>query len=439
MSSFLFSDISLLTDEGAVLPHAYVAVSGSVIEYVGTEDPRKNAPVVYDEIYDGRGKLIMSGLYNAHAHVPMTLLRGRGENLDLDHWLNDAIFPFEAHITDDDAYVATMLGIAEMLRFGVVSFSDMYYQSDARAKAVIESGVKANLGHSIVCFDPEKSYSDLPERELNERLVKEYHGLADGRLLIDFNLHAEYTSTKQVAQELAAATADAGLRMQVHVSETQHEVKECKQRHGLSPVAYLNECGLFDVPATAAHCVWLDSNDYRILSEKKVFVATCPASNAKLGSGIADVLGMKEAGIRLALGTDGVASNNNHNMFKDLYLLALMQRAQKANPQGLSSQELIAIATRNGALSQGRSDCGLMQKGARADLIVLDIDTPWMTPVDSLASNVVYSAEGSDVVLTMVDGSVLYKEGEYSTIDIERMKYEVIHARDAILSKMSAQ
>ncbi len=439
MSSFLFSDISLLTDEGAILPHAYVAVSGVVIEYVGTEDPRKNAAVSYDEIYDGRGRLLMPGLYNAHAHVPMTLLRGRGENLDLDHWLNDAIFPFEAHITDDDAYVATMLGIAEMLRFGVVSFSDMYYQSDARAKAIIESGIKANLGHSIVCFDPEKSYQDLPECKLNERLVREYHASADGRLLIDFNLHAEYTSTKQVAQGLAAAAAQAGVRMQVHVSETQHEVEGCKERHGCSPVAYLDECGLFDIPATAAHCVWLDEDDYRILSEKKVFVATCPASNAKLGSGIADVVGMQKAGIALTLGTDGVASNNNHNMFKDLYLLALMQRAQQANPRGLSSQELIAIATRNGALSQGRSNCGLIQKGARADLIVLDIDTPWMVPVDSPTGNIVYSAEGSDVVLTMVDGSVLYKEGEYFTIDIERMKHETVHARTAILSKMIAQ
>lgn len=201
-------------------------------------------------------------------------------------------------------------------------------------------------------------------------------------------------------------------------------------------MAYLKKCGLFDVPTTAAHCVWLDDDDYRILSESNVFVATCPASNAKLGSGIADVLAMKKAGIVVSLGTDGVASNNNHNMFKDLYLLALMQRAKDSNPRGLSSSELIEIATRSGAFSQGRDDCGMIQVGARADLIVLDIDTPWMTPVDSMSSNLVYSAEGSDVVLTMVDGSVLYKEGDYLSIDIERMKYEVIRSREAIVSKL---
>ena len=145
---------------------------------------------------------------------------------------------------------------------------------------------------------------------------------------------------------------------------------------------------------------------------------------------------MKKAGIVVSLGTDGVASNNNHNMFKDLYLLALMQRAKDSNPRGLSSSELIEIATCSGAFSQGRDDCGMIQVGARADLIVLDIDTPWMTPVDSMSSNLVYSAEGSDVVLTMVDGSVLYKEGDYLSIDIERMKYEVIRSREAIVSKL---
>lgn len=436
MSSFLFADISLLTEKGSYIPHAFVGVSDKAIEYVGTDDPREVSHGVYDEIYDGRGKLLMPGLYNAHSHVPMTLLRGRGENLDLDHWLNDSIFPFEDHIQDNDAYVATMLGIAEMLRFGVVSFSDMYYQSDARAKAIIESGAKANLGHSIVCFDPEKEYADLDACKLNEHLVRDYHKAADGRLLIDFNLHAEYTSTPKIAHGLADAAVKAGVRMQVHVSETKGEVEGCKERHGLSPVAYLKKCGLFDVPTTAAHCVWLDDDDYRILSESNVFVATCPASNAKLGSGIADVLAMKKADIVVSLGTDGVASNNNLNMFKDLYLLALMQRAKDSNPRGLSSSELIEIATRSGAFSQGRDDCGMIQVGARADLIVLDIDTPWMTPVDSMSSNLVYSAEGSDVVLTMVDGSVLYKEGDYLSIDIERMKYEVIRSREAIVSKL---
>ena len=259
----------------------------------------------------------------------------------------------------------------------------------------------------------------------------------DGRLLIDMSLHAEYTSTPEVVRTLADATKAAGLRMQVHVSETQKEVQECIERHGKTPPVYLADLGLFDVPTTADHCVWLTDEDRSVLAEKGVFVACCPASNAKLGSGIADIKAMKAAGITLTLGTDGVASNNNHNMFQDLYLLALMQRAGDANPVSLSAEELVGIATSNGALSQGRVDCGRMQVGARADLTMLDIDTPWMQPVHTMAENLIYSAQGSDVVLTMVDGTILYENGEYPTIDIEKEIAETCAARERILSEMA--
>lgn len=436
MSSFLFADISLLNEKGEYFPHKYVGVSQSCIDYIGSEDPRIANGVDYDEVFDGRGKLLMPGLYNAHSHVPMTLLRGRGENLALQPWLYDSIFPFEAEIQEEDSYYATLLGIAEMLRFGVVSFSDMYYQSDARAKAVLESGIKANIGHSISHFGEDIPYSELPVCALNKRLIKDYHGKGEGRLLIDFNLHSEYTTTPLVASGLAEAALDAGVRIQVHVSETEQEIADCRARHNQSPVVYLAERGIFDVSCTAAHCTYLDEEDLRILSDKGVFVATCPASNAKLGSGIADIMKMKEHGITICLGTDGVASNNNLNMFKDMYLLALMHRAYYRNPEGMSSNDIITISTRNGALSQGRNDCGEIKVGNKADLVALDIDTPWMTPVDSMSSNVVYSLEGSDVVLTMVDGRVCYRNGEYLTIDIERVMDEVSRSRESILTRL---
>lgn len=433
MGSLLFNDITVLTAEGKTIPHAYVAIQDNKIVNFQLERPEGT----FDRIYDGRGKLLMPALYNAHAHVPMTLLRGRGDNLPLDRWLNEAIFPFEDHITESDAYHATLLGIAEMLRFGVVSFTDMYFCTDARARAVLESGIKCNLSDCVVSMEPGVAYRDLPLCAQNEEWIEKYHGAGDGRLLMDMSLHAEYTSTPEMVASLAQATKEAGLRMQVHVSETQKEVAECLERHGKTPPAYLAELGLFDVPTTADHCVWLTDDDRRILADKGVFVACCPASNAKLGSGIANVNAMREAGITLCLGTDGVASNNNHNMFKDLYLMSLMQRAGDANPISLSAEELITIATRNGALSQGREDCGMIAVGAKADLAVLDIDTPWMQPVHTMAENVVYSAEGSDVILTMVDGKILYENGNYLTIDIEKEIVETRAARDAILARMS--
>ena len=439
MSSILFKDINLIDANGVHMPHAYVGVRDGIIDYVEELDPLANldgpsddlldgltngpsdglsdssvSARSYEETYDGRGKILMPGLYNAHSHVPMTLLRGLGENLPLDKWLNDAIFPFEALMTDKDSYYATLAGFADMIRFGVVSCTDMYYHSEARAKAIIESGIKCNLGHSVLDFDPDISYDQIPEAAKNEELFKEYHGAGEGRLLIDFNLHAEYTSTEKVVEGLAQAAEQAGVRMQVHVAETASEVEGCKERH----------------------CVWLTENDRRILAEKKVFVATCPASNAKLGSGIAQVRAMLEAGITVALGTDGVASNNAHNMFRDMYLLALMERAHNHTPLGLTSSEIIQIATRNGALSQGREDCGDVKVGNRADLVVLASDTPWMVPCDDLTGALVYSAQGSDVVLTMVDGKVLYKDGMYTTIDIERALAEVTASRKRIMAQL---
>ncbi len=464
--AILFEDIDLIDGKGKHTPHAYVGVRDGRVDYVGTQVPRvsdegeagvstaphtstatqasnwANAPLQpYDELYDGRDKILMPGLYNAHTHVPMTLLRGRGEGLPLDRWLNEAIFPFEDLLTDEAVYYATLLGVAEMMRFGVVSCSDMYYHTDAIVKAILESGFKGNVTNCITCFDPTKTYEDLPDAAINRHLRQSYHGAHDGRLLIDYCLHAEYTSTEKVTRGLAQAAQEAaheaGARMQVHVSETASEVQGCKERHsGKTPVAYLADCGLFDVPTTAAHCVWLEGDDLAILADKGVFVATNPASNAKLGSGIADVLAMRQAGITVALGTDGVASNNNHNMFADMYLLALMQRGANHTPAGLTPQQIIEIATRNGALSQGRNDCGDVAVGMRADLVVLDAHVPWMQPAPDVVGNVVYAAQGSDVVLTMIDGDVVYRAGEYLTLDVERALFEVRAACNAITAQL---
>jgi 5-methylthioadenosine/S-adenosylhomocysteine deaminase len=433
LTTLLFKDIAVLDETGKSAPHAYVVVDNDIITQVLEAEPRGE----FDRVYDGRGKLLMPALYNSHAHIPMTLLRGRGDNLPLDRWLSEAVYPFEDQITEDAAYHATLLGIAEMLRFGVVSFTDMYFFTDARARAVLESGIKCNLSDCIVCMDPEKTYRDLPLAKENDRWIAQYHGAGDGRLLMDMSLHAEYTTTPEIVKSVAAATKEAGLRMQIHVSETKKEVKECIDRHGKTPPVYLAELGCFDVPTTADHCVWLTDEDRAVLAEKHVFVSCCPASNAKLGSGIADIVAMKNAGITLSLGTDGPASNNNHNMFQDLYLLALMQRAGSADPVSLSAEELITIATRNGALSQGRNNCGMIKPGAKADLIVLDIDTPWMQPIHTIADNVVYSAQGSDVVMTMVDGKILYENGVYTTIDIEAEIAKTREARNEILAKMN--
>lgn len=430
----LFSNIGILDENLDYRAQCWVGVKGDAIAYVGDAAPDDAA--AYGEVYDGTDKLLMPGFYNAHAHAPMTLLRGWGEALPLQNWLNDRIFPFEAKMTAEDNYWGTLLAVAEMVRYGTVSFSDMYYSGDDRFRACKESGMKINLGETMVAFE-EKPYQDLPLAQTNARFLKDWHGAENGRLLVDFNIHAEYTTNETAVRSIAQAAKEAGVRMQVHVSETAAEVQDCKGRHGgKTPVAYLADCGVFDVPTNAAHCVWLEDADFNILREKGVTVSTNPVSNLKLGSGFADVPRMLREGINVALGTDGTASNNNLDMMQDMYVLGLVHRGYTNDPTLITPKQAIYAATRAGALSQGRDDCGTLVQGMKADLCVLDTSGPSWTPMTNPVANVVYAGHGGDVCLTMVDGAVLYRDGDYPTIDVERAKAEVAAATARIAAQL---
>ena len=421
----LFADIDLLDENLDFRAHQWVGVRDGHIAYVGGAAPEEGEAASFGEVYDGRGKLLMPAFYNAHAHAPMTLLRGYAEDLPLQAWLNDLVFPFEAKITPEDCYWGTLLSCIEMARYGCVGFSDMYYHMEEGARAAIDAGVKMNLSDSLLAFDGE-GLDELQVKGSLDRLTRDLQGAADGRIVVDCNVHAEYTSNPRAVADLAAYAKERGLRVQVHVSETRLEHEECKERHGgLTPVRYFESLGLFDCPTTAAHCVWVDDEDIEVLARRGVFVAANPASNMKLGSGFAPVSKMLERGVRVCLGTDGMASNNNHDMMQDLYLLALSAKGAACDPTAISPKQALAAATRTGALSQGREDCGYVGVGARADLCVLDVAGPSWTPMTNPLVNVVYTGHGADVCLTMCDGRVVYRDGQWPLVDAERAKAEV--------------
>lgn len=421
----LFSDIALIDEDLHYHEHRWVGIVGNRISYISDAAPDPSELSKYGEVYDGRGKTLMSAFYNAHAHAPMTLLRGYAEGLPLQQWLFDRVFPFEDKITDEDAYWATLLACAEMARFGVVSFSDMYMNTEARIRAVVESGLKANIADNFTTFE-DKPYGEHPSFSFNEHIVDAYHKSADGRILIDYCVHAEYTSRPMAVADIAQISKEKGLHVHVHVSETEHEHEECKQRHnGLTPVQYFDSLGVFECPTTAAHCVWVEDADIDILAKKGVFVACNPASNMKLGSGFAPIPRMLEKGVSVALGTDGPASNNNHDFMQDMYLMSLIYKGKSLDPSVLSPKQVLHAATRVGALSQGREDCGCLKVGAKADIIVIDTSGPSWTPAIDQLSNLVYAGHGSDVCLTMSDGAIVYRDGEWPTLDIERIKTEV--------------
>lgn len=430
----LFKNIAVFDENYDYIPGQYVGVKGDKIDFIGSVEPENVRD--YGEIYDGTDKIMLPALYNAHAHAPMTLLRGFAENLPLDRWLNEKCWPFEAKITPEDNYWATLLACAEMARYGVVSFSDMYYALPERARAVEESGLKANLCEGLIAFE-EKPYSEYPICSQNEQYVRDFHESANGRIRIDYNIHAEYTSNEQVCRDIIAILKENGLRLHLHLSETEKEVAECRERHGgLSPVEYFEALGAFDLPCTAAHCVWVGDDDLDILQSHGVFIANNPVSNMKLGSGFAPIPKMLERGMNVCVGSDGMASNNNHNLFSDLYVMSLIYKGATHDAAVVEPKQVLRAATEMGARSQGRTDCGSLKVGNKADVCVMDVTGPQWAPMTSAIYNVVYAGDGSDVVLTMCDGQIIYRDGEFATVDLDRAKAEVSARARRIISEL---
>lgn len=419
----LFANIGILDENFDYQPGKWVGVDGDKITFIGDAAPADAAK--YGEVYDGAGKLLMPALYDAHAHAPMTLLRGYAENLPLQAWLNDTVWPFEAKMTAEDNYWATLLACAEMARYGTVGFSDMYYHTPERAAAVEKFGMKANLCTCPLAFEP-KPLSEYPIYAEIMDGIENLHGTQDGRLLVDVCIHGEYTNNDVTAGDTVALAKKYGLHLHVHASETKSETEECRGRHdGKSPIQWFESIGAFDVPTTAAHCVWTDDADIKILADKGVFVANNPASNMKLASGFAPIPKMLDAGVNVCLGTDGMASNNNHDMFQDMYLMGLLYKGFTGDPAVITLKQIVTAATRTGALSQGREDCGLVKEGFKADLCVLDVTGTSWVPMNDVLTNVVYAGHGSDVALTMSDGRVVYRDGVWPGVDVEEAKSQV--------------
>ena len=429
----LFKDITIIDENFQVKEHRYVGVKGDRIACISDTLPTED----YGEVYDGKNKLLIPAFYNMHSHLPMFLMRGYGENLPLMTWLQDRIFPFEGQLTPDDMYWGTLMGVAEMLRYGIGATEDMYLHYDAQARALVDGGVKASYAACVMGTD-DVPYHELPVYKDTLESIRKYNGFDNGRIHTAFSLHAEYTSTEKIARAIAEAAAENQSTMHVHVSETAGEVEACRKNHGgKSPVRYLADCGIFDTPTVAAHCVHVDAEDIAILKAHNVTVATCPKSNAKLASGICPVTALLDAGVNVAIGTDSVASNNNLNMIEEMRFFNLLQKARTYDPTVITPEQTLYAATRAGALAQRREDCGFVKEGFKADLTVLDINTVYMKPVYNLLNNLVYAASGNDVVLTMVDGKVLYRDGCYPTLDIEHIHYECEKSRQRILGALS--
>ncbi len=410
----LFSGVSALMPDGSVLSPAYVGVRDGKIAYVGSEQPTEKAGRVIARPH----MVLIPGLINAHTHLPMSLLRGFADDLNLQDWLFGHILPAETKLTDELVGVGTLLSLMECLAGGTTCVIDMYDHCDAMAEAVASAGVKANLSRG--CVQPEGfSWPDSAAYHETAGLAERWHGHDRGLIRIDASVHAEYTSTGALWAPMAQLASEKGLRMHIHISETRREHEECRQRHGgKTPVQVLCEAGLWPHGGVAAHCVFIEEGDLALLAGRGVTAVHNPVSNFKLSSGVADIPAMLRGAVNVALGTDGVASNNNHDLFEELKFAAMAQ----LSPCAVTARDVLAMATQNGAAAAGRSnETGRIEVGLDADLVLLDFDKPHLTPCYSVSSHLVYTARGSDVRMTMVRGRVLYEDGEFPTIDRERV------------------
>ena len=412
----------LMDEENTLLDPAYVVVEGERIAAVSSTRPQ--GPFAQE--IDCGGNVLMPGLVNAHTHIPMTLMRGYAGGCDLHTWLNDWIFPAEAKLDDRAVRAGADLALAELIAGGVTTIADMYMHTPAIAQAVLAAGISANLSCGGVYFGAPGVFSPatFPDCDHQRQLTEEFHGAGNGQILVDASIHGEYTSNVPLWQWMADYAQRKGLGMHVHVSETQSEHEGSLTRWGLTPFRILDRYGVWDTRAIAAHCVWTTEDDWAGMAEKGVACVHNPVSNLKLGSGVAWIPAMKAAGVPIALGTDGVSSNNNQDMFEEMKFAAVLHNGVTRDPLALLPQDVLAMATREGAKALGRQT-GRIAPGYVADLILVDFTRPHLTPCHSVMDNLVYAAHGSDVVMNMARGKIIYKDGTFLTLDLEKIQAEV--------------
>ena len=404
--SVLFTNVTavLMDEAGTILKNGYVQVEGTSITYVGTDRPQGDV----DRVVNCSGKVMMPGLVNAHTHLPMTLMRGYGGGCDLQ------------------MSAGAGLGLAEMIASGVTCVADMYMFTSTIAQEILNSGISANLSCGGVYFgDPADFAPDTCGDCVAQRaLTEEFHGAGDGQILIDASIHGEYTSSAPLWQWMAQFAHDHHQRMHVHVSETRSEHQASLDRHGLTPIQTLNQYGVWDNGGIAAHCVYTTPEDWAIMAEKGVSCVHNPYSNLKLGSGIAPIPDMLEAGVNVALGTDGMSSHNSADLFADMKLAALLPSGVRCTPGVVTPRQALKMATVAGARALGRPT-GQIAVGKVADLILLDFTAPNLTPCHDVVENLVFAAHGSNVVMNMARGNIIYENGTFHTLDVERIQAEV--------------
>lgn len=395
-----------------VLFHYNVVVVDDKITYIGKEFIDDS----YDKIISADNMILIPGLINMHSHIAMTLLRGIGTGLPLDRWLSEEIWPVEKKLTGEDIYIGSLLACMEMICSGTTCCNDMYLQADKVMKAIMDSNMRGCIAYNYV-GDIISGFDSLDITHKTLKLLSNYQHYNQSQIQIFLGPHSIYACSLEYLKYLKKQAREYHTCIQIHVSETEKEVKECIQKYGKTPIELLESIGFLDEFVILAHCVHITDHDIEILAKNKVTVVTNTSSNLILGSGICPIDKLVEANINVTIGTDGAASNNNLNMFEEMHLTSLVQKGITKDSKILPAYEILKMATINAAKAlKLEHKIGTIEEGKEADLILLDMNQPHWLPNHNLIHNLVYSAQSSDVYMTMVKGNILYENGMFNTL-----------------------
>jgi 5-methylthioadenosine/S-adenosylhomocysteine deaminase len=406
-----------------------VAIEGGKIVAVG-----KGVKTKAETVIDARGKAVLPGLINAHTHLSMTLFRGVADDMPLMEWLETKIWPIEVNLTADDCYAGALLGCLEMIKSGTTCFADQYFYMEDVVRAVGEAGLRGVLARGIIELDdPKKRETTIRE---GERLVKTCHGKANGRILTMFGPHSAYTCSPECLMRVKELAKKYKVGIHTHIAETQDEIGKITKKYGKRPVEHLDSIGFLGPEVLAAHCVWVTDQEIKIAQKQGVKPVHNPVSNMKTASGMAPVPEMLAAGMPVALGTDGAASNNSLDMFDEMKFAALLNKVHKLDPTALPAQKVLEMATVNGAIALGLQDkIGSLEVGKKADIVLVDMKKPHLVPLHNVISHLVYSAVGGDVDTVIVDGKILMQGCKVLTLDEDKILEGAQKASDDLLAR----
>ncbi|CAK7084858.1 amidohydrolase [Tissierella sp.] len=425
--SILIKNIKLVPMDGKneLIESTNIYIVDNKIMHIG--EIREDLHV--EKIIDGNNKIAMPGLINAHTHIGMSLLRNFADDLPLHDWLTKKIWPTEAKLNADDIYWGSLLSMVEMIQGGTTAFCDMYFFMDEVGKGLEESGMRGVLTRGLI-------EDDQAQIKLNEtrELFKNWNSRGNGRIKVMVAPHAPYTCSPDFLKESFKLAKELNTGIHIHLSETKKEVDDSFKLYGKSPIKHVYDLGIFDTHTIAAHCVHVDDNDIEIMREKNVYPVNNPGSNLKLASGFAPVDKMLNRGISVALGTDGSSSNNNLNMFEEINLAAIINKAVNLDAVSVPAISALEMATINGAKALNwDKEIGSIELGKKADLILIDIDKPHLYPHHNIISSLAYSVQASDVDTVIVDGKIIMEKREIKTLDVEKIKFMAEkHAKDLI-------